>query len=85
MATEEIVTTEDAEPDPGVNEAGEKLQLKLLGSPAQASASASLKGPDSGVAVMVKVPDCPVGMVTTEGVAVNAKPEPSTAVVHAGV
>jgi hypothetical protein len=47
--------------------AGENEQLKLLGIPAHESAIGLLKAPDCGVAVTVKCPDCPAGIVMAEG------------------
>lgn len=51
--------------------AGAKEQLKLTGSPLQESEMALLKGPDCGLAVTVKLPDCPAGKVIDDGDALN--------------
>jgi hypothetical protein len=54
-------------------EAGEKEQLKLLGIPAHEREIALLNAPDCGLAVTVKRPDCPAGIVTEEGDAPKAR------------
>ena len=71
-AAAEMVRVEVATPEPGVMEAGEKEQLKLLGIPAHEREIALLNAPDCGFAVTVKRPDCPAGNVTADGDAPKA-------------
>jgi hypothetical protein len=66
-----MVTDEDADPDPGIRVAGEKLHIKLAGRPAQESEIAWLKAADCAVAVTVKLPVCTPLRATTAGVATN--------------
>jgi hypothetical protein len=70
-AAVEIVSTEVAEPEPGTTVAGEKEQLNVLGSPAQERAMGVFKDPDCATAVTVKLPDCPAGIETADGEALN--------------
>lgn len=69
----ETVTTEVAAPDPGVMDAGEKEQFRLLGTLLQESEIELLKDPDCAWAVRVTLPDCPGVMTREEGEAVNDK------------
>jgi hypothetical protein len=52
--------------------AGEKEQFKLLGIPAHERVMGVLKAPDCEVAVMVKLPVWPTGIVIAEGEAAKA-------------
>jgi hypothetical protein len=80
----EIVRVDFAMPAPGVKLAGEKEQLKLLGTPLQESEMGLLNDPDCGVAVTVKLPDFPVGMVTDDGEALKDTVDESPTATHVG-
>ncbi len=69
---DEIVTVDDALPEPGVMAAGENEQFSPLGIPLQERAIGVLNEPDCACAVTVKIPVSPVGMVIEFGVALNA-------------
>jgi hypothetical protein len=69
----EIVSFALAPADPGVIVAGENEQLNVLGMPLQLSVSGLLKVPDCGVAVTVKLPAIPAGIVSEPGAALNDK------------
>jgi len=71
-----MVTDEDAELVPGFSADGEKLQLKLRGSPAQKSEIAWLRVPDCAVAVTVNFPVSPAAIVMAVGVAAKETLEP---------
>jgi hypothetical protein len=64
---DEIVSVELAALAPGVIVAGEKAHSSPLGRPLQESVIALLNDPDRGVAVTVKFPVCPAGMVSEFG------------------
>ena len=66
-----IVSLALAPADPGVIVAGENEQLSVLGMPLQLSATGLLKLPDCGVAVTVKSPAMPGGIVKDPGAALN--------------
>jgi hypothetical protein len=57
--TFEIVSADVAGFAPGVTSDGENEQLHPLGSPPHDNATTLLKAPCSGVAVTVRLPDCP--------------------------
>jgi hypothetical protein len=57
-------------------EAGEKEHFRVLGTPLQESVIALLYAPDCGLAVTLKVPDCPLGIVMVSGDAVKVKFDP---------
>jgi hypothetical protein len=85
-AAAEMVRAEVAVPAPGVMAAGEKEQFQPLGIPLQASEMELLNEPDCGLALTVKVPDCPAGMVTVEGDALKVTvDEPPPPEVQAGL
>lgn len=65
--TFEIVSADVTGFAPGVTSDGENEQLHPLGSPVQDNATALLKAPCCGVAVTVRFPDCPPGIVNDEG------------------
>jgi hypothetical protein len=67
----EIVTVEVAVPDPGVMFSGENEHFKVEGIPLQESAIGLLNDPDCGLALTVKVPVSPAGMVIEFGVALK--------------
>jgi hypothetical protein len=54
-------------------EAGANEQLRVLGNPEQARATALLKAPDCGVAVTVTLPDPPEVIVKEEGLVPRVK------------
>ena len=54
---------------PGVTDAGENEQLRVLGNPEHVSATAVLKEPDCGVTVTFMVPDAPGLIVIADGFA----------------
>lgn len=54
-------------------EAGEKEHFRLLGPPLHESVIALLNEPDCGLAVTLKVPDCPLEIVTVSGEALKVK------------
>ena len=81
-----MVTVEDAELAPANSVAGEKLQFKLLGRPAQESEIAWLRTPDWAIAVTVKLPEFPAGIVRVDGVAAKDTAGPPVALApHPGV
>jgi hypothetical protein len=57
-------------------EAGAKEHFRVLGTPLQESVIALLNDPDCGLAVTLKVPDCPLGIVTVSGDAVKVTLDP---------
>lgn len=63
----EMVRVEVAVPEPGVMVTGEKEQVRVLGIPLQESEMGLLKDPDCGLALTVRLPAFPAGMVTEEG------------------
>jgi hypothetical protein len=70
---------------PGVMVTGEKAQLKPLGNPLQESVIAWLKEPDCGLAVTVKFPDFPAGIVAAGGDALKDNVDEPVAAPHAGL
>ena len=60
-------------PDPGVIDAGEKEQFRLLGTLVQESEIGLLKDPDCVCAVSVKLPDCPGAITSEDGEALKDK------------
>jgi hypothetical protein len=82
----EIVTIEVAVPEPGVMLTGENEHFSVDGTPLHESVMALLNEPDCGLALMVKVPVCPAGMVMELGVALKVTVEdPDVVEAHAGV
>jgi hypothetical protein len=67
----EIVSLALAPADPGVMLAGENEQLNVVGMPLQLSVTGLLNAPDCGVAVTVKLPAIPAGIVSDPGAALN--------------
>lgn len=76
----ETVTVEVAVPDPGVMDAGEKAQFRLLGTLLQESEIGLLKDPDCACAVSVKLPDCPGAITSEDGEAIKDKSDDDPAV-----
>jgi hypothetical protein len=62
-----MVRVEVAVPEPGVMIAGEKEQLKVLGTPVHDSEMGLFEAPDCAFAVTVRLPDFPAGIVTAVG------------------
>lgn len=59
--------------DPGVIVAGENVQLSEFGMPLQLRETGLLKLPDCGVAVTIRFPAIPAGIVSDPGAALNVK------------
>lgn len=57
VAALEIVRVEVAVPEPGVTLAGENVQLRVLGTPAQERAIGVFNDPDCACTFTVRVPD----------------------------
>jgi hypothetical protein len=74
METVEIVRVEVAVPIPGVMAAGEKEQLRELGSAGQESEMGLFETPDCAVALTVTLPDFPARTLTDVGDAPNETP-----------
>jgi hypothetical protein len=62
-----MVRVEVAVPEPGVMLAGEKEQLKVLGTPEHDSEMGLFEAPDCAFAVTVRLPDFPAGIVIAVG------------------
>ncbi len=69
----EIVSFALAPADPGVIVGGLNEQLNVFGMPLQLSVTGLLNAPDCGVAVTVKLPAIPAGIVSDTGAALNDK------------
>lgn len=69
-----MVRTELAVFPPGMTEAGANEHFRLLGSPAQVSATALLNEPPCGVTSTVEVPAPPEVMVIIVGLTLRVKP-----------
>src|ERR1700677_275853 len=69
----EMVRTEVAVPAPGVMVAGENEQLSVSGILPQLSEMGLLKVPDCSLAVTVKAPDIPEGIVIVAGDALKLR------------
>jgi len=70
-ATPETVSTELAEPDPGVIALGENAHFNVLGKPLHASAIGVSNDPACIFAVICSSPDSPGAIVTADGDALN--------------
>jgi hypothetical protein len=68
-----MVRMELAMPVPGVTEATENEQIKVLGQPLTESMIGLLNDPDCVLAVILRVFDCPAGIVSDEGDALKDK------------
>jgi len=68
---DEIVSVEFAALEPGVIVAGAKAHSSPLGSPLHESVISLSNDPDCGVAVTVRFPVCPAGIVTEFGEALK--------------
>jgi len=77
-----MVRTELAAPALGVTEPTENEQFKVIGHPLTDNASGLLKEPDCVFAVILRVLDCPAGMVSREGEAMNERVGGGTAVIQ---
>jgi hypothetical protein len=69
----EIVSCEVALPEPGVILAGLNEQLNVLGIPLQLRAIGVFNEPDCSVAVTVRLPAVPAGIVIDPGAALRVK------------
>ena len=65
--------------------AGEKAQLHPAGNPLQERASGPLNAPDCGVAVTVRFPDRPAGIVMDVGDALSEIVDGGVAETHVGL